>query len=300
MMKTKKTQRVRNKKRRTGKKSHVFSIVTVICLTLFLSLNFYFVKIKSINKFSPLPIPQLSRIYLPDLLIIPEIETSVLGAQDINPVDFINDINLERSKVGSPNLRINEKMMKAAQMRAETILKYQNFSHYDPFENLILATVLPKVNYHFTYATENIGMGGVSAEDFVGGFMHSTMHRENLLNPTLLDTGAAVVTGPYKQYYVNIMVQLFAIPGGRDEYLGYSKKEKEKYKKLLADAQFQLNPIYWAINKFINPHEFTPEKKRQLEKQKILLAEVYLQMKDDKPLTNQNVAKIMEFNETLN
>ncbi|MEK7072555.1 MAG: CAP domain-containing protein, partial [Patescibacteria group bacterium] len=149
-MKTKKTQRVRNKKRRTGKKSHVFSIVTVICLTLFLSLNFYFVKIKSINKFSPLPIPQLSRIYLPDLLIIPEIETSVLGAQDINPVDFINDINLERSKVGSPNLRINEKMMKAAQMRAETILKYQNFSHYDPFENLILATVLPKVNYHFT------------------------------------------------------------------------------------------------------------------------------------------------------
>ncbi len=272
----------------------------VILLILFFSFNIYSVKIKSIGKPSTLPIPHLPQIYLPDLLIIPGLETSVLGAQSIDPVDFINNINIERSKVGSPKLRINEKIMKAAQMRAETILKYQNFSHYDPYANLVLATVLPKVGYHFTYATENIGMGGVSAEDFVGGFMHSTMHKENLLNPALADTGAAVVTGAYKQYYVNIIVQLFAIPGGKDEYLGYSKKEKEKYKKLLADVEFQLNPINWTINRFLYPKDFSLLRKNKLEKQKKLLAEIYRQMKDDQPLTNQNVAMIMEFNKTLN
>ena len=130
--------------------------------------------------------------------------------------------------------------------------------------------------------------------------MHSTMHRENLLNPALADTGAAVVTGAYKQYYVNIIVQLFAVPGGKDEYLGYSKKEKEKYKKLLADVEFQLNPINWTINKFLYPNDFSPEKKIKLEKQKNLLQVVYRQMKDNQPLTNQNVAMIMEFNKTLN
>lgn len=271
-----------------------------ICLTLFISFNIYSAKIKSINKLTPLTIPHLSQIYLPDILTISNLETSVLGAQSIDPVDFINNINIERSKIGSPKLRINEKMMKAAQMRADTILKYQNFSHYDPYENLVLATVLPKVGYHFTYATENIGMGGVSAEDFVGGFMHSALHKENLLNPALADTGAAVVTGAYKQYYVNIIVQLFAIPGGKDEYLGYSKKEKEKYKKLLADVEFQLNPIIWTINRLLYPDDFSPERKNKLAKQKNLLAGVYRQMKNDQPLTNQNVAMIMEFNKTLN
>lgn len=287
-------------RKRKSKKRSVSGRVAAVFLTLLIGINIYSAKIKSISKLSPLTIPHLSQIYLPDLLTIPGIETSVLGAQKIDPMDFIYYINIERSKVGSPKLRVNEKMMNAAQMRAEIILKYQNFSHYDPYENLVLATALPKVGYLFTYATENIGMGGVSAEDFVGGFMNSTMHRENLLNPTLSDTGAAVATGQYKQYYVNIIVQLFAIPGGRDEYLGYSKIEKEKYKKYLSDIGFQLHPIYWTINSFIYPKDFSQLRKNKLLKQKKLLTEIYRQMKDDQPLTNQNVAMIMEFNKTLN
>ncbi|OGG21772.1 hypothetical protein A3D03_01335 [Candidatus Gottesmanbacteria bacterium RIFCSPHIGHO2_02_FULL_40_13] len=288
-------RKIKLKKRKNKRKK-----ILAICLIIFFSFNIYSVKIKSLSKPSPLPIPHLAQIYLPDLLIIPGLETSVLGAQIIDPMDFIYYINTERSKVGSSKLRVNEKLMKAAQMRAETILKYQNFSHLDPYENLVLATVLPKVGYLFTYATENIGMGGVSAEDFVGGFMHSTMHKENLLSPTLSDTGAAVVTGPYKQYYVNIIVQLFAIPGGKDEYLGYSKKEKEKYKKLLADIGFQLHPINWTINSVLYPEDYSLLRKNKLEKQKRLLTEIYRQMKDDQPLTYQNVAMIMEFNKTMN
>ena len=288
-------RKIKLKKRKNKRKK-----ILAICLIIFFSFNIYSVKIKSLSKPSPLPIPHLAQIYLPDLLIIPGLETSVLGAQIIDPMDFIYYINTERSKVGSSKLRVNEKLMKAAQMRAETILKYQNFSHMDPYESLVLATVLPKVGYLFTYATENIGMGGVSAEDFVGGFMHSSMHKENLLNPTLSDTGAAVVTGPYKQYYVNIIVQLFAIPGGKDEYLGYSKKEKEKYKKLLADIGFQLHPINWTINSVLYPEDYSLLRKNKLEKQKRLLTEIYRQMKDDQPLTYQNVAMIMEFNKTMN
>lgn len=195
-----------------------------------------------------LPVPKVSNVFLPGALTLEHIASSVLGAQTINPLEFIQAINNERIKTGAPILRVSSILMKAAQMRADVILKHQNFSHQDPFEGIELLTVLPKVNYHYAYASENIGMGGVSGPDFAGGFMNSTSHRDNLLNPALTDTGAAIVTGPYKQYYVNIAVQLFAIPGGTDEELGYTEEDIKKYKEQLSYLDNQLYPSVGSLN----------------------------------------------------
>ncbi|MEK7065483.1 MAG: CAP domain-containing protein [Patescibacteria group bacterium] len=243
-----------------------------------------------------LPIPKTSKVFLPGALTLPHVESSVLGAQTIDPLEFIQAINNERTKTGAPILRVSSILMKAAQMRADVILKHQNFSHQDPFEGIELLTVLPKVNYHYAYASENIGMGGVSGPDFAGGFMNSTSHRDNLLNPALTDTGAAIVTGPYKQYYVNIAVQLFAIPGGLDEELGYTKEDIKKYKKQLSYLDNQLLPIRWVVERLVVGSSYTDDRRQKLERQRTIVASVYERMTEEEPLTPADALLVAEYN----
>lgn len=249
---------------------------------------------------SPLPVPaRISETAYSGPLTLDSYDVSVLGAQTIDPVDFVNEINKERAKTGAPLLRLSTVLMNAAKMRAEVILKYQNFSHQDPHEGIELATVLPKLKYHFIYASENIGMGGVSAADFVNGFMASTYHRENLLNPRLTETGAAIVDGPYKQYYVNIAVQLFAIPDGTDEYLGYSASDRTFYEESRRSLAAKLNPIRRITQQMLRNPDYTDERIKTYSRQQEILETILARMRDNKPLENPDVALILEYNTLL-
>jgi len=250
---------------------------------------------------SKLPIPEIRTVYLPDIMPFFPMDTGpVLGAQDFDPIEIVPLINAEREKVGAPALRMNPTLMKAAKMRADVILKYQNFSHHDPHEGIELATVLPKLGYNFVYASENIGMDGGGPETFVFGFMHSSAHRENLLRADLTETGVSMVMGNYKEYYVNIVVQLFAIPGGRDEYLGYNKEDKRVYELALADSERELNPLMWTFQKLVGNADYSDERYKKLSRRREILRDVYDQMRQDAPLDNRHVAMIMEYNESLN
>lgn len=240
--------------------------------------------------------PRVPETYLTPPLLLPTYLSSVLGVQVINPVDIVKYVNIERNKIGSPSLRLNTILMKAAQMRADVILKYQNFSHQDPHENIELTTVLPMLSYRYRYASENIGMGGLSAENFVGGFMNSDRHRENLLNKDLTETGTAVVTGPYQQYYVNIAVQIFAIPGGVDEERGYTYEDTKKYRNSLHEVNARLNPLIWTYNRLLGNSDFSDEKYRKLKKQQEILNKIYKVMAEEKPLGNEEVQLIFEYN----
>lgn len=254
---------------------------------------------KSNQPLSKLSVPKRPRIFLPAFLELPYLLTDILGMETIDPKDIVKYANQERLKVGSNPLRINQTLMKAAQLRADVILKYQNFSHQDPYEGIELGSILPKLNYHYLYAAENIGMGGLSAYGFVDGFMHSASHKATLLSPQLTDTGIAVVTGPYKEYYVNIAVQLFAIPSGRDEYLGYSEIDKQNYHHLLAQVNSKLSPVNLVLNKILQNRNLTADEYQKLKRQKDILTVLYNQMKEDKPLQNSHIALIYEFNDLL-
>lgn len=245
---------------------------------------------------SKLPVPaHLRNIALSGPVTLTHIDTSVLGAETIDPIDFIKEINAVRVQNGAQPLRLNATLMKAAKMRADVIMKYQNFSHQDPYEGIELLTVLPMLHYRYTYASENIGMGGVSAPDFVNGFMNSTSHRNNLLDPRLTDTGAAIVEGPYHQYYVNVAVQLFAIPGGIDEQLGYTQAEKRFYEESLAMVASKLSPISRAVNWLTKRHEDY----QKLKRQKDILETVLSRVRKSEPLRSEDVALILEYNTLL-
>lgn len=237
----------------------------------------------------------LTNIALSGPVTLTHLDTSVLGAETIDPIDFVSEINKVRAKNGAKPLRLNATLMKAAKMRADVIMKYQNFSHQDPHEGIELLTVLPMLHYRYAYASENIGMGGVSAPDFVNGFMNSTSHRNNLLDPRLTDTGAAIVDGPYYQYYVNVAVQLFAIPGGIDEQLGYSEAERKSYEASLATVSSKLNPINQVIGWLMKRNVDY----RRLKRQKDILESVLVRVRKSEPLRSEDVALIIEYNSLL-
>lgn len=247
-----------------------------------------------------LPIPEIHEVYLPGILLFPYSSGPVLGVQNFDPIEVVNLVNVEREKVGSPELRLNPTLMKAAKMRADVILKYENFSHHDPYEQIALTTVLPKLGYNFIYASENIGMDGGGPDTFVTGFMNSSAHRENLLRADLTETGVAMVIGNYKQYYVNIVVQLFAIPAGRDEYLGYNQNDVASYKQALTDIDKDLSPIVWTVKKLVRDSAYSDARHKKLLRQREILSALYDQMRQEKPLENNHVAMIMEYNAALN
>lgn len=251
------------------------------------------------NQLAQLPTPAIRTINLPEPLIISKLPSSVLGLGTFDPLDIVTSVNEERAKIGNPALRINQTLMRAAQLRADVILKHENFSHYDPYENIILGTVLPKVSYNFVYASENIGMGGNSGRDFVNGFMHSPSHRENLLDPKLTETGVAVVDGPFDRYYVNIVVQLFAIPAGREEYLGYSAADYSFYQTQLTAVTANTNPVTWFFLKLENSKTYSNARYKTLGRQREILETIIKVMVDEKPLENDHIAMIREYNKNL-
>ncbi|MFZ5535683.1 MAG: CAP domain-containing protein [Patescibacteria group bacterium] len=271
-----------------------------IFAVLLLCFAYGFITAPKQTVLAPLPVPhQISQTALSGPLTLSTVGDSVLGAQAIDPIDFVNEINIVRAKANAPALRLNATLMRAAKMRAEVMKKHQNFSHQDPYEGIELGTVLPKLHYSFIYATENIGMGGISASNFVEGFMNSTSHRNNLLDPTLTDTGAAIVEGPFKQYYVNYAVQLFAIPGGTAEYLGYKDTEKQLYEAEFAAVNANLHPLIWFIQRLKKNPRYTDAYYKKLKRQQIILGSILTRMRETQPLNNQDVALILEYNTLL-
>jgi hypothetical protein len=284
-------------KRKTQAKFYSSAVTVILYIFTVVSISAYFNNSFIIDdRIQALKIPVVSRTSLPDPIEFPSIFMNILGSQKVEPEDVIKYINFERTKRSIKPLRTNTTLALAAQNRADVIIRHQNFSHQDPYENIELATILPKLQYHYLYASENIGMGGLSGEDFVNGFMNSKSHRENLLNPDLLETGVGISTGPYKQYYVNIAVQLFGIPSDRNQYLGYNQSDIESYRKLLENLNLKLTPIIIVFNKFTGNKQYSEENIQKMQKQKAILSGLSDIMQAGEPFRDEQVAMVKEFN----
>ncbi len=249
-----------------------------------------------LHPLAMIPVPIEPYTSSPDPLVSHEVSSSVLGAETIDPRDIVTYVNEERMKRGIRPLRVNETLMKAAQMRADVILKHQNFSHQDPYDHIQLDTVLPLLHYSFKYASENIGMGDSSGRAFVNGFMNSPPHRANLLNPQLIETGVAIASGPYKQYYVNVAVHLFAEPLDSLSYQGYTSYDEDEYKKLLVDIGKQLEQTKQFKEKDPTNAEFYDQWQRILIRQQEIIATLAHAVQNDQRYGRDVIAMIKEYN----
>ncbi|NEP02731.1 MAG: CAP domain-containing protein [Symploca sp. SIO2E9] len=123
-------------------------------------------------------------------------------------VELLQLTNAEREKVGSPPLKLNAKLFRAAQRHAEDMAENNFFSHTG-FNGSSMSDRLEEVGYSWKRIAENISAGQSSPEDTMERWMNSSGHRGNILNPQLKEIGIGYATNSRSQYR-HYWVQVFA------------------------------------------------------------------------------------------
>ena len=131
---------------------------------------------------------------------------------------FINRVveltNLERKKNGLPSLRFNSRLAAAAQKHSHSMANRDFFSHTG-HNSSKMSDRINAEGYRWSFCAENIYAGGSTPEEAVKGWMNSSGHRRNILNPKAREIGVGYYylandTGNvnYKHYWT----QVFATP----------------------------------------------------------------------------------------
>lgn len=120
--------------------------------------------------------------------------------------------NLEREKAGLPPLKENPLLAQAAQAHADTMAAKDFFDHNDPGTGTSPADRISAAGYHWSVVAENIGSGATSPAEVVQGWMESSAHRANILNPRVREIGVGYAfdaadtfpqpDAPYRHYWV--------------------------------------------------------------------------------------------------
>jgi uncharacterized protein YkwD len=119
-------------------------------------------------------------------------------------------INQERANAGLSALSSQSQLTNAARGHSEDMGCNGFFSHTSPttgspFDRIVAA------GYSYSWAGENIAAGYGTAAQVVSGWMSSTGHRNNILNPSFTQTGVGYIYvsgSPYGSYWT----QTFGAP----------------------------------------------------------------------------------------
>lgn len=126
---------------------------------------------------------------------------------DITRITLEKLANETRQAMGLNSLKENQTLNKAAQMKAEDMVKNQYFSHTSP-TGLSPWYWFSKAGYTYKYAGENLAIGFFESRDVFNAWLNSPSHKENLLNPNYKEIGTAVLPG-FGGNNTIVVVQLF-------------------------------------------------------------------------------------------
>lgn len=140
--------------------------------------------------------PQNKRWITVELTITEKSGSSVTPEKPSSDDDFreireeiVRLTNEERAKEGLTLLEIDEKLMEAAQIRANEML--QSYSHTRP-DGRKCFSVLDDMELPYTVCAENIGIDG-SAYGHVSGWMNSAGHKKNIMNQSTKKIGVGYI-----------------------------------------------------------------------------------------------------------
>ena len=114
--------------------------------------------------------------------------------------------NIERSRAGLSRLRMEDRLMRAAQMQAEQMASLGRMDHVlsdgpypAPKDRLAAA------GYRWRAYAENIAYGQRGPEDVTESWMGSAGHRANMLNGAYTEIGTGyAIDGRGRSYYVQV------------------------------------------------------------------------------------------------
>ncbi len=145
---------------------------------------------------------------------------SVVGSYVIKNSKFLASIqsaflvdlaNEDREKQGATKLVMNEKLIAAAQLKANDMAEKSYFAHVSP-EGVTPWHWFEEAGYTYIYAGENLAVNFNRSEDVQEAWMNSPLHRANILNNRYKEIGIATAEGMYKGDKTTFVVQMFGTP----------------------------------------------------------------------------------------
>lgn len=125
---------------------------------------------------------------------------------------FLVDLaNEDRAQQGSSKLVINDKLVTAAQMKANDMAEKGYFAHTSP-EGVTPWYWFGQAGYTYIYAGENLAVNFSDSVDVQEAWMNSPLHRANILNNRYKEIGIATAEGYYKGKKTTFIVQMFGTP----------------------------------------------------------------------------------------
>jgi len=127
---------------------------------------------------------------------------------DVTPISIIRLTNEARKNNNVAILRSNPLLNKAAQAKANDMIRGQYFSHISP------SKVTPwywfkQAGYSYRYAGENLAIDFIDSADIIKAWLASPSHRRNLLSTKYKEVGVAVASGKINSVESLLVVQMF-------------------------------------------------------------------------------------------
>ena len=129
----------------------------------------------------------------------------------ILPAVIVSETNVERAAGAADQLVRNDKLDRAAQLKAEHMAARHYFAHFSP-EGVSPWYWFAEVEYPFVHAGENLAIHFTDSSAVVRAWMASPTHRANIMNSDFSEIGIGIAEGVYEGYPTLYVVQLFGTP----------------------------------------------------------------------------------------
>lgn len=145
-------------------------------------------------------------------LLVKNYDSNILGiAFNITAEALLNETNAQRIKYDLPPLKLNDKLMQAAALKANDVFSKNYWAHYAP-DGTSPWFFFQQAGYQYLYAGENLAKDFTESQAVVAAWMNSPTHRENILKPDYEEIGFAVMEGNLQGQETVLVVQLFGKP----------------------------------------------------------------------------------------
>ncbi|KAK9728606.1 hypothetical protein K7432_000953 [Basidiobolus ranarum] len=108
-----------------------------------------------------------------------------------NLQNMLNLVNQQRMKNGRPLLKLDSRLVQAAQKHTDYQARVGQMTHNEPGRPLSLR--VSESGFRWTALGENVAMSYPSVEAVMKGWMNSPGHRQNILNPQYTHFGSGYV-----------------------------------------------------------------------------------------------------------
>lgn len=119
--------------------------------------------------------------------------------------------NQTRADMGLPLLQADPRLNEAAQNKADDMARLGYFAHTSPSGTTAFDFILAQ-GYRAKYAAENLAMRYSQVEAVQRGWLLSSTHRSNIVNPRYRDIGIGISNGAVDGKNGIMVVQLFGTP----------------------------------------------------------------------------------------